>query len=82
MSLNLAMTQPIHIRPTGPKDTPALTQLAARTFRDAFAADNTPADMEAYLRDSFSHDRVLAELSDDANTFLLAFVDGAPEPTG
>jgi ribosomal protein S18 acetylase RimI-like enzyme len=38
--------------------------------------------MEKYVRDSFSLGRVRAELADDANTFLLAFVDGKERPDG
>ena len=45
-------------------------------FRDTFADHNSIDDIESYVRDSFSLDRVRAELADDANTFLLAFMDG------
>ena len=38
--------------------------------------------MDAYVRDSFSLDRVPAELADDVNTFLLAFMDGEALPDG
>ena len=71
-----------HIRRATPADAEPLAALAERTFRDTFAADNAAEDMEVYVRDSFSLDRVRAELADDANTFLLAFVDGAERPTG
>jgi len=71
-----------HIRTATPADAEPLAALAERTFRDPFAADNSTDDMQAYVRDSFSLDRVRAELADEANTFLLAFVDGAEQPTG
>ena len=70
------------IRTATPADTEPLAALAERTFRDTFADDNAAADMEAYVRASFTLDRVRAELADEANTFLLAFVDGAEQPTG
>ena len=44
--------------------------------------DNSNDDIEAYVRDSFALDRVCAELSDDANTFLLAFTNGDEQPGG
>ncbi len=42
----------MHIRHASTADAGTLAKLAARTFRDAFAADNEPADMEAYVRES------------------------------
>jgi ribosomal protein S18 acetylase RimI-like enzyme len=65
-----------------PADADPLAALAERTFRDTFADDNSPDDIEAYVRDSFSLARVRAELTDDANTFLLAFMDGEEQPVG
>jgi ribosomal protein S18 acetylase RimI-like enzyme len=70
------------IRAATPADAEPLAALAERTFRDTFADDNSTEDMEAYVRDSFSLDRVRAELADDANTFLLAFVEGEEQPDG
>ena len=62
-------------------DAEQLAALAERTFRDTFADDNSTDDMDAYVRDAFSLDCVRDELADDANTFLLAFVEGK-EPLG
>ena len=70
------------IRTATPADAEPLAALAERTFRDTFTADNSTDDIEAYVRDSFSIARVRAELADDANTFLLAFMDGAEQPGG
>ena len=71
-----------HIRTATLADAEPLAALAERTFRDTFADDNSIGDMEAYVRDSFSLDRVRAELADDVNTFLLAFLDGKQHPDG
>ena len=76
------MFDPPRIRTATPADADALAALAERTFRDTFAKDNSADDMEAYVRDSFSLDRIRAELADDVNIFLLAFVDGAEQPAG
>jgi ribosomal protein S18 acetylase RimI-like enzyme len=64
------------IRTATSADAEPLAALAERTVRDTFADHNSIDDIEAYVRDSFSLDRVRAELADDANTFLLAFMDG------
>jgi ribosomal protein S18 acetylase RimI-like enzyme len=69
-------------RAATPADAELLAALAVRTFRDTFADDNSSENMEAYVRDTFSLDRVRAELGDDTNTFLLAFVSGEEQPDG
>jgi ribosomal protein S18 acetylase RimI-like enzyme len=76
------MSESVDIRIATPADAEALAALAERTFRDTFAADNAAGDMEAYVGESFSPDRVRAELADGANTFLLAFVGGRHSPAG
>ena len=81
-SLFVIMPSQPHIRTATPGDAEQLAALATRTFRDTFAADNSVDDMKAYVRDSFSVDRVQAELADDANTFWLAFVNGEEQPAG
>jgi ribosomal protein S18 acetylase RimI-like enzyme len=70
------------IRVAAPADAERLADVAEQTFRDTFAADNSSHDMEAYVRDSFSQDRIRIELLDDGNRFLLAFVDDAERPAG
>lgn len=75
------MTDPLLIRPAAHADTAALAALAERTFRDAFARFNTLEDMDAYVGDAFTPDRVQSELSDTGNTFLLVFSVGDP-PVG
>lgn len=70
------------IRPGTLADAEPLARLAEQTFRDTFAADNAPDDMDAYVRDALSLDAHRTELSDDANTFLVAFTAGAESPAG
>ena len=76
------MLEQPRIRAATPADAEPLAALAERTFRDTFADDNSTEDMEAYVLNSFSLDRVRAELADDTNTFLLAFVEGEEQPDG
>lgn len=68
---------PVTIRSGTPTDAAALAELAARTFRDAFGADNSPEDLALHLAQSYGISQQTAELSDPAMTTLLAFADGA-----
>jgi diamine N-acetyltransferase len=66
------------VRRATPADAAALSAFAARTFSDAFGADNTPSDMAAYLAESFSPPIQLAEISDPAAAMTLAVESGGP----
>lgn len=52
-------------------DAAALAALAERTFRDTFAADNTPADMEAHVAQAYAPAHQAREISDPAITTLV-----------
>lgn len=58
-------------------DASLLSELAARTFSETFAADNTPEDLAEYITTSFSLARLTTELEDPASTFLIAEVGGS-----
>lgn len=53
-----------------------LAELGRQTFAETFAADNTPADMAAYLAETFGPDKQLAQLQDPNTVFLLAEMQG------
>jgi hypothetical protein len=50
----------VTLRRATAEDATLLAELGARTFRDAFAADNTPDDMAAYLAQAFAPARQAA----------------------
>lgn len=64
------------IRAATVADAEMLTDLAARTFYDAFADMNTPQNMQAYMSKAFTVPRLTAEISDPQAKFLIAEVDG------
>ena len=64
------------IRRATEADAALLAQLGARTFYDAFAAQNTPENMTAYLTKTFGTELQRAELADPQNSFLIAEDDG------
>ena len=57
-------------------DAAVIAEFAARTFHDAFAADNRPEDMAAYMLIAFGLEQQRAELTDPGHTYLLAERDG------
>jgi diamine N-acetyltransferase len=63
------------IRVGGVEDALALAELAARTFSQAFAADNRPEDLAAHIASSFGTRQQTAELADPSVTTLLAQQD-------
>ena len=57
-------------------DETALAELAARTFREAFAADNRPEDMALHTAHAYGRSQQERELVDPDITTLLVEVDG------
>jgi ribosomal protein S18 acetylase RimI-like enzyme len=68
----------IRIRMATNEDAQLLADLGARTFKQAFGADNNPDDLAAYLASAFGPAIQRAELTDPANVFLIASVGDVP----
>ncbi|MBN9519019.1 GNAT family N-acetyltransferase [bacterium] len=64
------------IRRAVPADAEPLAELAARTFRDTFEADNRPEDMAEHLARSYGPARQLAEITSADVVTLLARCGG------
>ena len=69
-------TLSVTIRAGEVADAPALAELAARTFRETFAADNRPEDLAMHIDRSYGIPQQRRELMDPAIATLLAEVDG------
>jgi GNAT superfamily N-acetyltransferase len=63
------------VRPATAPDAPALSRLGAATFRETFAGENAPEDMDRYLAEAFTPARQAAEIADPAGAVLLAEAD-------
>jgi diamine N-acetyltransferase len=62
----------IQIRRAAAADAAGLAVFAERTFRDAFEADNDPADMDLYCLQAFSEVLQAAEIADPAiDTWIM-----------
>ena len=66
----------ITIRPGVAADATDLAELAARTFRETFAADNRAEDMALHLAHAYGTSQQQRELVDPDITTLLVEVDG------
>jgi ribosomal protein S18 acetylase RimI-like enzyme len=66
------MDTPVTIRRATAADAPALSRLAAATFRETFAGDNTPDDIEHYITAAFTPEQQAIEIADSSSTVLLA----------
>jgi len=59
-------------------DAKMLSELGAKTFYDAFAKDNTPENISLYIKNSFSTEIQLNELSRPDIIFLIAELEDEP----
>ena len=69
---------PVNIRYGTTDDARMLSELGAKTFYDTFANDNTPENIDAYLKASFSPEIQFDELSAFDNIFLIAESESTP----
>jgi len=67
-----AVKLPIALVTATPDDAELLTNFGAQAMRDAFADQNTPENMDAYLAGAFTPQQLRRELTDPQATFLLA----------
>jgi RimJ/RimL family protein N-acetyltransferase len=67
-----AAPEDVQLRLGLPSDAAALASLAESTFRDAFAADNTPEDMAAHCVKAYGPAQQLAELQDPRMSTIVA----------
>ncbi|MFL6196841.1 MAG: GNAT family N-acetyltransferase [Thermoanaerobaculia bacterium] len=64
--------EPFQIRRAGAADAAALAELAARTYTDTFADSTDPADLAAFLADSYGVPQQTRELTDSETITFVA----------
>ncbi len=57
-------------------DLPELLALARTSFLQAFTAGNKPENVQAYLAEAFTEDKLTKEMQEPASTFILANLGG------
>lgn len=65
----------IIIRNATKDDAPLIAAISRKTFYDTFADQNSPEDIEKFMSEQFSTDRLIAQVGATGNIFLLAYVD-------
>jgi len=70
----------INIRVATTEDAALIADLSRQTFYDTFAAANTVENMDKFMNEAFTREKLMAEVGAAGNTFLLAY-DGN-EPVG
>jgi GNAT superfamily N-acetyltransferase len=64
----------VSIRIADLRDASVLANLGRQTFHETFAAQNKPEDMDTYLKESFTIERLTTELAEPGAVYLLAEV--------
>lgn len=65
----------LQLRQCGLSDLAVLRNLAIKTYWETYGAQNTPENMEAYIRTAFHADQLGRELSDPNSEFFFLYAD-------
>jgi diamine N-acetyltransferase len=66
----------INVRFATKEDGPMIAELSRYTFYETFAAQNTKEDMDKFMNEQFTYDRLVQEVGSPSNIFIVAEVDG------
>lgn len=65
----------VFIRYASAEDAQVIAALSRETFYNTFSSQNTAEDMEKFMSEQFSTERLVAQVGAPGNIFLLAYVD-------
>jgi ribosomal protein S18 acetylase RimI-like enzyme len=68
----------LEIRQATPADSAILAKLGAEIFNQTFATQNTPEDMELYLSETFTEEKLREEFEEPGVTYYIAYIDDQP----
>ena len=68
----------IVLKKTSSGDLEALQQIGTETFYETFAKHNSAEEMQKYLAESFSSEKLLTELNNQDSQFFMAWEDENP----
>ncbi len=72
------MGEGIFIRTASIADAELIAEISRECFYDAFAKDNTQADMDKFMSEKFSVETLMAEVGVPRHIFMLAYLDNEP----
>ena len=73
LNLSFTGTGEITLRYATKDDAELIADISRQAFYDTFAADNTEADMTKFMNEQFTKGRLMLEVGDKENIFLLAY---------
>lgn len=56
-------------------DAELIADISRQTFEEAFAAQNTPENMQKFLNEQFTKEALIEEVGTNGNTFLMAYAE-------
>jgi diamine N-acetyltransferase len=68
----------ISIRLATFQDAEIIADLSRKTFYETFAPQNTTSDMEKFMNEQFTREKLIEEVNEPWLIFLLAFMDNEP----
>lgn len=68
------MDQQITIRRANSDDASMIADISRLTFYETFAAANTPENMEKFMNEQFTKEKLMAEVGTPENIFLIAYL--------
>jgi ribosomal protein S18 acetylase RimI-like enzyme len=65
----------VNIRMATLQDAEVIAEISRQTFHETFAPSNSSKNMDKFMNTQFSKEKLIGEVADPANTFLLAMID-------
>ena len=68
----------VSIRIANAEDAELVAEISRETFRETFAPFNTQSDMDKFLSEQFTKDKLIDQVIQKGNIFLLAYINKEP----
>lgn len=72
----MASETQVNVRFATKEDGPMIAEMSRRTFYDTFAEHNSKEDMDKFMNEQFTYERLVQEVGSPSNIFIIAEIDG------